>query len=82
MESNYDGYILNKETIDILVNLCNDSILSLVKGSINSSGKITDETNEDIKKWKFMLDRLEELSMDDYYIGLEAGENVKNLNMR
>ena len=29
-----------------------------------------------------MLDRLEELSMDDYYIGLEAGENVKNLNMR
>ena len=49
MESNYDGYILNEETIDILVNLCNDSILSLVKGSINSSGKITDETNEDIK---------------------------------
>ena len=52
MESNYDGYILNEETIDILVNLCNDSILSLVKGSINSSGKITDETNEDIKNNK------------------------------
>lgn len=77
---NYDGYILNKETLNIIIKLCEERILTHVKGSLNRNGSISREAEDSITKEKYIIDRLEAIISDDYYIGNECGENIKDLN--
>lgn len=77
---NYDGYILNKETLNIIIKLCEERILTRVKVSLNRNGSISKEVEDSITKEKYIIDRLEDIISDDYYIGDECGKNIKDLN--
>lgn len=80
--NNYDGYILNKETINLLIKNCEYRILDLIYSSINRTGDIDEECKVKVKEEKIIIDRLEDSIREDYYIGDKCGENIKDLNIK
>lgn len=80
--SNYDGYILNKETLNLIIKDCECNILNLIDTSINKTGDIDEQCKIRVKEEKIIIDRLEDFRREDYYIGNECSENIKDLNIK